>query len=659
MFSKKVWKRFVQEGVLDESRLSRRVAESWYRSQQAGVNPYGGEGRLILSREHLSDRKAQNRAFLDIATPFVKQLYRYIKGSGAIILLIDPEGFVLTMTGDAPVLQRAQAIKFVEGVKWTEDEVGTNAIGTSLQAKEPIMLAGAEHYAVASQDWMCAAAPIRDENGNLLGVLDVSSPVEKKHPHTLAAVVSTAYAIEQEWQYKQKLKELELLRYAPFYFQDDQPAVLCNHNNLIVYCSRSLSQEYTPRKHSLDDVISAGYLLKDKQPIKGEDGSVLGYKVSFLPEPRHFSTPQTYNVHGTSSSYASHHHNSSLSFKGEKGTSPVFNALLHRISQVAQYQTDVYIWGETGTGKELIAKTIHENSDRANGPFVAINCGAIPAELLESELFGYAPGAFTGAKKGGYKGRFEQAQHGTLFLDEVSELPLSMQVALLRVLEAREVTPIGSPHSVQLDIRVISASNRHIKQLVREGQFREDLFYRLYRFPLYVPALRERPEDIPFLIRHYCTAHNWQREFPQDVIQALMAYPWPGNVRELFNVLEQMRIVAGGETPTFADLPPEIRMSGRDHLLNPTYQDASCFSEEVWHTEEVWLTKENSGCSLPEQGQQMDQPNKRGKRSLREQIQKENIIRTLRQTNGNITQAAKMLNVSRSTFYRLLKKYPL
>ncbi|EGL82899.1 putative phytochrome sensor protein [Caldalkalibacillus thermarum TA2.A1] len=174
--SKKVWKRFVQEGVLDSARLSKRIAESWYRCRKAGVNPYSGEGREILSHHHLSDRKERHKALLNVASPFIDQLYKNIKGSGSIVLLIDPEGYVLKMKGDPPILQMAQNINFVEGVKWTEEEVGTNAIGTSLHTGEPIMVVGAEHYALASQHWTCAAAPIRDQQGNILGVLDVSGP---------------------------------------------------------------------------------------------------------------------------------------------------------------------------------------------------------------------------------------------------------------------------------------------------------------------------------------------------------------------------------------------------------------------------------------------------------------------------------------------------
>lgn len=656
MFSKKVWKRFVQEGVLDHSRLSRRVAESWYRSRQAGVNPYGGEGRHILTGERLSDRIAQNRTFLEVATPFVQRLYRYIKGSGAIILLIDPDGFVLTLMGDAPVIQRAQAINFVKGVKWTEEEVGTNAIGTALKTNEPIVLTGAEHYAVASQDWMCAASPIRDEQGNLLGLLDVSSPVEQRHTHTLAAVVATAYAIEQEWRSQQERITLELLRLAPSYLQDDHPEVICNTNQEIIIGNQALGESFWPQKHRLEELLQEGYGVKEQQAIIDKQGTPLGYKVTLLPKrpPSSSTIRRTTSAKSASRSLtksASHPTSSmpkfTLQFKGEIGRSAAFQDLLQRISRVARHNTDVYIWGETGTGKELIAQTIHANSDRSEGPFIAINCGAIPAELLESELFGYAPGAFTGAQKGGYKGKFEQAQQGTLFLDEVSELPLQMQAALLRVLEERKVTPLGSTRSIPLDIRIISASNRNIKQMVAEGQFRADLFYRLHRFPLYVPALRERKEDIPSLIRYYCQVNNWYVHFPPDVLQALVDYPWPGNVRELFNVLEQMRITANGEALTINDLPADI--------LSHSALMASNSSADMRRA----IGARQSELLSSAKAHHSNLSRQQGNHSIREQIQKENLIEALRQTNGNISEAAKVLKVSRSTVYRLLKKYAL
>ena len=219
-----------------------------------------------------------------------------------------------------------------------------------------------------------------------------------------------------------------------------------------------------------------------------------------------------------------------------------------QLDRVAASETRICILGETGTGKELVARTLHERSPRASGPFVALNCAAVPAELIESELFGHEKGSFTGAS-GRHAGKFEQAEHGTIFLDEIGDMPLSMQTKLLRVLEEGEVERIGGDKPIHVDVRVIVATHRSLDTLVREGKFRQDLFHRVYVFPLMLPPLRERREDIPNLIKHFakqvCALNNWKPiPFTADAIAALQAYAWPGNVRELRNVVERLMLLA-------------------------------------------------------------------------------------------------------------------
>jgi DNA-binding NtrC family response regulator len=211
----------------------------------------------------------------------------------------------------------------------------------------------------------------------------------------------------------------------------------------------------------------------------------------------------------------------------------------------------VLILGETGTGKELVARTLHEKSPRASGPFIALNCAAVPAELIESELFGHEKGSFTGAA-GRHVGKFEQADRGTLFLDEIGDMPLPMQAKLLRVLEEGEVERIGAAKPINVDVRVIVATHRIIEALVREGKFRQDLFHRVYVFPLLLPPLRERHDDIPGLIEHFatqvCAQNNWKPvKFTTEAVQALQEYSWPGNVRELRNMVERLMLLASGD----------------------------------------------------------------------------------------------------------------
>jgi DNA-binding NtrC family response regulator len=222
--------------------------------------------------------------------------------------------------------------------------------------------------------------------------------------------------------------------------------------------------------------------------------------------------------------------------------------VMAQVDRVAASETRVCILGETGTGKELVARTLHERSARAGAPFVALNCAAIPAELIESELFGHEKGSFTGAA-GRHVGKFEQAEHGTLFLDEIGDMPLHMQAKLLRVLEEGEVERVGGEKPVRVDVRVLVATHRDLETQVKEGKFRQDLFHRIYVFPLLLPPLRERREDIPGLVEHFagqvCSQNSWKPIlFSEEAIAALQAHAWPGNVRELRNVVERLMLLA-------------------------------------------------------------------------------------------------------------------
>ena len=224
--------------------------------------------------------------------------------------------------------------------------------------------------------------------------------------------------------------------------------------------------------------------------------------------------------------------------------------VMTQVERVAASESRVCIWGETGTGKELVARTLHEKSPRTNGPFITLNCAAVPAELIESELFGHEKGSFTGAASR-HTGKFEQAHHGTLFLDEIGDMPLAMQAKLLRVLEEGEVERIGGDKPVKVDVRVIAATHRNLEALVQEGKFRQDLFHRIYVFPIVLPSLRDRRDDIPVLVRHFAqqvTAQNGWKDLPftDNAIAALQRYSWPGNVRELRNMVERLMLLATG-----------------------------------------------------------------------------------------------------------------
>src|SRR5499433_1003882 len=258
------------------------------------------------------------------------------------------------------------------------------------------------------------------------------------------------------------------------------------------------------------------------------------------------------------------------------GSGAAMKKLMAQIDRVAGSETRVCILGETGTGKELVARAIHEKSQRHDGPFVTLNCAAVPAELIESELFGHEKGAFTGAA-GRHIGKFEQAEGGTLFLDEIGDMPLAMQAKLLRVLEEGEVERVGGDKPIKVNVRVVVATHRNLEQLVEQSAFRRDLFHRIYVFPLTLPPLRERPEDFPALVEHFArqiAAQNaWkEKTFNEDGISELRRYSWPGNIRELRNIVERLVLLAEGDTVGKEDvqltLPAQAGSGGATSVAN-------------------------------------------------------------------------------------------
>lgn len=301
--------------------------------------------------------------------------------------------------------------------------------------------------------------------------------------------------------------------------------------------------------------------------------------------------------------------------------SDTMQSVLHQVSQVAATDATVSLYGESGTGKELIAKSIHLASPRSAGPFVAINCGALPEGLLENELFGHVKGAYTGADQS-KRGLLQQADGGTLFLDEIAEIPLALQVKFLRVLQEHEFTPLGAEKSAKVDFRLIAATNQDLRQAVGEGRFREDLYYRIHVIPISLPPLRERPEDIPLLAHHFMQHFSHVlgkdlRGLAPEALQYLMLYEWPGNIRELMNVIERAVVLA-----TCSLITPDLLLLGS--------QPARPSSTELLSLKEA-----------------------------REGFERAYLIQVLTSTRGNVSQAAALARKHRGDFYKLLRKYGL
>jgi DNA-binding NtrC family response regulator len=315
-----------------------------------------------------------------------------------------------------------------------------------------------------------------------------------------------------------------------------------------------------------------------------------------------------------------------VDFRSLVGSSAAMEKVFGIVRKVADTEASVLITGESGTGKELVARSIHAGSERRNGPFVAINCAAIPRDLLESELFGHVKGAFTGAVKD-KTGRFTLADSGTLFLDEVGELPLELQPKLLRALQERTIEPVGGTKEQKLDVRVVAATNLDIEQAITKGVFREDLYYRLAVIPIHLPPLRQRRDDIPLLLRHFCNKHSADKvTFDKQSLASLTGYGWPGNVRELENLVERLLIMRNTDTITSDDLPDKIRSNVS--TTGPAQDSGTVIN-------------------LPDDGYSL------------EQLEREIVVQSLERNGWNQTAAARFLRIPRHTLIYRMEKYEI
>ena len=635
------WKRFIATGEV-EPFVRTEVAASWKRCRAAGLRHDAPKKPVRVSAKELEALRRTNREFIQAAIPFMRFLETAVRGSGFILVLTSRDGIVLEVFGDDEILRMARENNYVPGCCRTEQEVGTNAIGLSLVERRPIQITGPEHYNVRHHSWTCSSAPVFSPDGELLGAITLSGKSHAAHPHTLGMVISAAEAICDRLKQRQADTEKARMRsFVESLVNSISEAIISvdargrvSHVNPLAcrYLHRKPEQlknkrlsELFPSSPEVARVLAAGeepgpvevrvgsgaraaYFMVKPLVLRGERGAQGA--ILMLSERRGF-----FRMLGGLGGY-----HARFTFADIKGRSPQFTRQLELARIAARTDSRVLIIGETGTGKELLAQAIHNASKRRDKPFVAINCAALPRDLIESELLGYKEGAFTGARKGGQIGKLELADGGTVFLDEVGEMPLDLQAKLLRVLEDGVITRLGDTTPIQVDIRLIAATNADLFEKVANNEFRRDLYFRLSVVEIKVPPLRERLEDLPELVGHIlsriCTKLGRKITIHPDTLQQLSAYRWPGNVRELENVLEMAAIVCADGQILPAHLPERLRMAQGP---SPT-----------------------PGSTTPG--------------SIRE-VELKLLKQALREANGNIAQAARTLKVSRSTIYRKMKAY--
>ncbi|MBI5013985.1 MAG: sigma-54-dependent Fis family transcriptional regulator [Deltaproteobacteria bacterium] len=527
--------------------------EEWQRCRDLGVDPRKREGVLLPPEEYA--RVASERGFLlekgRQALDRVGDL-----GVPGILILADEEGTILHIAGDPSVRLRAAGLSnLTEGANWKESHAGTNGIGTALARKAPVHVYSSEHFCDGWHMWTCAGAPIFDPTSrDVLGVVDFTTYDKEYRAESVALSYSLARNITAELGMQFELERIQLLhRYKTYaeQFPSDCVAVFDRMGRVV-----KISNIMDPSDHWLHSLVGVKQNDSTREVV---DICVSGeaHPIGALAVVRRAPPTRLYGV------LDSAHDEKTANFGGFVTRHDALKRVMERIGKVAATDLSVLLIGETGTGKELIARYIHNESKRRDGPYVAVNCGATSKELFESTFFGYERGAFTGADSRGRKGLFESANGGTLFLDEIGEMPLAMQAGLLRVLEVGTFRRIGSDREFSTNCRIVAATNKSLLEAVARGTFRSDLYYRLSVAKAEILPLRDRPEDIELLIEHlkkgFCQKQNIAlKRFTPDAMRILLEYGWPGNAREVRNVVESS-VICSDDPITLDDIPWEIR----------------------------------------------------------------------------------------------------
>ena len=539
------------------------VRESWVRALRTDVSPSLPRAPLVWDAEALHDARAQCD-WLPFARSAVSASSAPYSGGGHILTLFDHAGRMLWSEGDPRALEGLAGINFRPGAHWAEEFVGTNGPGTALATGLPVHIVGAEHFCEQWQAWHCAAMPVRDPlTGEVCGAVDISGFREAAHPHTLTLTATLVVAIEQMLRAREaERRTLVMRRMAELASRWPGDATLAVDRTGAVFAA--LHDSHLARYEQALNTPSVREALTDLMLRRRSSGpqelmvplgdgiSAVVYPVTsqaatvgaclVVPHTAPSSSPRS--VPQTRRPVAS----TRYTLADLAGDSAALAGAVDIAAAAAETDMPVLIEGESGTGKELLAQGIHAASRRARAPFIAVNCAALPRELVESELFGYVGGAFSGARREGQGGKFEAAGGGTIFLDEVAELPAGAQAALLRVLQEGEITPVGSAQSRRIDVRVIAATNRHLADAVAAGTFRNDLFYRLNVLAITLPPLRERREDIAVLARQFLIDAALELGRPVTTlgpaaIAQLERRQWPGNVRELKNLMRRVAVL--------------------------------------------------------------------------------------------------------------------
>jgi transcriptional regulator of acetoin/glycerol metabolism len=542
------------------------IARSWRRClQQHQLDPAHAGAPAVLEAARLRERRERLQPMLNIAGSELASLHRQLAGDGHVVVLTDADGVILDCIADHAERVLFQQAGLWSGSDWSEASEGTNGIGTCVVEQRALTIFQDEHFRSRHIDLSCSASPVFDPHGNLLAVLDVSSiPRELSRQgqfHTTALVNLSAKVIEGG-TFLQHFAHDWLLRFhaQPEYVGLFSEGLLAVGGDGRIHAANqsALNLLGASRQALLGQPVDAVFdLSADAFLARATDASGVAWPLTTHRGRTLFGLLRAPRPRPAA--------NTSLTSQPRQATPGLclqtdgLRTDFHRALRVYEHDVPLLLHGETGTGKEAFAKAVHQASTRATQPFIAINCAAIPETLIESELFGYRGGSFTGARREGMRGKLQQADGGTLFLDEIGDMSLMLQTRLLRVLEERTVVPIGG-EAQAVDVRVISASHRDLEARVHEGTFREDLYYRLNGLQITLPPLRERA-DKAALLTHVLAEEARGRaiRLDDDARDTLLAQPWPGNVRQLRNVLRTLVALSDDDRIRLCDLPAPLR----------------------------------------------------------------------------------------------------
>ena len=639
----------VQNG-LQPAGIEPHVTRSWYRClQEYRIEPAAPRQNAVLNSQSLKELQQRMGELLPVARAEMESLYEQIAGSGFAVILSDTQGVVLTTITD-PALQREfRQAGLSLGALWDERHEGTNGIGTCLAEGCSVTVHREEHFRGYNLSLSCSGAPILDPHGAIIAVLDASTANSSDsrliQRHTMALVNMSAHLISR-WNFLKEFSQSWILRFhsrPEFVGLLHEALVAIDGVGTILAVNESalLQLGCSTRKELIGESIERFFQFDFaalERRARYEPSTI--WPVRDLAHGRRFFAiaraplrppGRTLELAAPGPAAGSDAGTHQARGKNHVGEDAQMRKNLSFGRQLFAKQVPILLQGATGTGKEAFAKALHHSGLWADKAFVTVNCAAIPESLIESELFGYTRGAFTGAVKEGRSGKILQSNGGTLFLDEIGDMPLMLQTRLLRVIEEREVVPLGSDHAIPVTLHVISATHRDIRKMIEDGEFREDLYYRLNGITLHLPLLRDRSDkaDLICTLLQEENAGQESIEIAEDAFHRLLDYSWPGNIRQLRNALRTASALCRDGIIRLSNLPQEILHTDMRAIALPDFGGRAEVPAVALNLPSAALR--DAECAA--------------------------LLRELERMHWNISRTAQALGISRNTLYRKIHKH--